>query len=86
MKYAAILLLWATAAWGQDLPSFVNEGIVKAPVADVWKLWTTSEGYKALGSALAEVDKRVGGLIRSRYSANGVLGDATDNRKPDHGV
>lgn len=37
--------------------------------------WTTGEGYKALGVALADVDLRVGGLIRSRYSAGGVLGD-----------
>ena len=76
MKYIAILLLWATAARGQDLPSFVNEGILNAPASEVWKVWTTSEGYKVLGPALAEVDMRVGGLIRSRYGADGVLGDA----------
>ena len=35
-----------------------------------------AEGYTALGPALAEVDLRVGGAIRSRYRADGVLGDA----------
>jgi len=29
----------------------------------------------AVGVALAEVDLRIGGLIRSRYGADGVLGD-----------
>jgi len=56
-------------------PSFVNEATLDAPVAAVWKVWTTSEGYKSVGVALAEVDFRIGGLIRSRYSAAGVLGD-----------
>ena len=57
-------------------PSFVNEGIVNAPIQEVWKVWSTSEGYRALGVALAEVDLRLGGLIRSRYRADGALGDA----------
>ena len=56
--------------------SFVNEGVIPAPIDEVWKVFSTSEGYKALGPALAEVDLRVGGLIRSRYRADGVLGDA----------
>jgi len=66
----------AAGAGGEDAPSFVNEGIVDAPVADVWKVWTTSDGYKLLGVALADVDFRIGGLIQSRYSAAGTLGDA----------
>jgi len=70
-----LLLVWAAPAVGQDAPSFVNEGIVNAPVADVWKVWTTSDGYRLVGVALADVDFRIGGLIRSRYSASGTLGD-----------
>ncbi len=56
-------------------PSFVNEATINAPVAAVWNVWTTGEGYKSLGVAKAEVDFRIGGLIRSHYSATGVLGD-----------
>jgi uncharacterized protein YndB with AHSA1/START domain len=62
-------------AKSDDAPSFVNEGTVNAPVAAVWNVWSTSEGFKLLGVAHAEVDFRVGGLIRSRYGATGVLGD-----------
>ena len=59
-----------------DEVSFVNEGVIDAPIEEVWKIFATSEGYKVLGPALAEVDLRVGGTIRSRYGADGTLGDA----------
>ena len=73
-------VLWMLfAAWGAlaagQAPTLATEGIIDAPVAEVWKVFSTSEGYKAVGVALAEVDFRIGGTIRSRYSANGVLGD-----------
>ena len=58
----------------EDAPSFVNEGIVNAPISALWNVWTSGEGYKALGVVQADVDFRIGGLIRSRYTA-GVLGD-----------
>ncbi len=64
-----------TPARLDEEPSFVNEGIVNAPVSAVWNVWTTGEGYKSLGVAMAEVDLRIGGLIRSHYSATGSLGD-----------
>ena len=70
----ALGLVFAALALAQQ-PTFFVEGVIEAPVADVWKVFSTSEGYKALGVALAEVDFRVGGTIRSRYSADGVLGD-----------
>ena len=38
---------------------------------------TTGEGYKPVGVALAEVDFRIGGLIRFRYSAQGTLVNRT---------
>ena len=71
-----VLLTACGAAQAADEASFVNEGVIPAPVDEVWKVFATSEGYKALGPALAEVDLRVGGAIRSRYRADGVLGDA----------
>jgi uncharacterized protein YndB with AHSA1/START domain len=76
MKYFWLLLLSVATAQAQEVPSFVNEGIVNAPMEEVWNVWTTSEGYKLLGPALADVDLRVGGLIRSRYRDDGALGDA----------
>jgi uncharacterized protein YndB with AHSA1/START domain len=56
-------------------PSFVNEGTIQAPIAAVWSVWTSGEGYKAVGVAQADIDFRIGGLIRSQYKTTGVLGD-----------
>jgi len=65
-----VLLAACSAAHAADEPSFVNEGVVPAPIDEVWKVFATSEGYKALGPALAEVDLRVGGVIRDYGMAN----------------
>jgi uncharacterized protein YndB with AHSA1/START domain len=75
---AGLLVLVAVcgAAHAADEVSFVNEGVVPAPIDEVWKVFSTSDGYKALGPALTEVNLTVGGTIRSRYRADGVLGDA----------
>jgi uncharacterized protein YndB with AHSA1/START domain len=72
--FAAIAGLFAAAAWGGE-PQ-LTEGFINAPVAEVWRLFTTSAGYLATGAAQAEVDLRIGGEIRSHYDANGKLGDA----------
>jgi len=53
----------------------VTEGFINAPVAEVWRLFTTSEGFKATGVARAEVDLRIGGTIRSHHDPKGQLGD-----------
>jgi uncharacterized protein YndB with AHSA1/START domain len=76
MRLGVLLLLGLCSTAQADELSFVNEAVVDAPVSEVWKVFSTSEGYKVLGPALADVDLRVGGAIRSRYDANGTLGDA----------
>ena len=53
----------------------VTEGFVNAPAAEVWRLFTTAEGYKLTGVAQAEVDLRIGGVIRTHYDPKGRLGD-----------
>lgn len=58
-----------------DTSPQVTEGVVNAPVAEVWRVFTTNEGFKNLGVAKAEIDFRVGGLMRSHYNPNGVIGD-----------
>lgn len=57
-------------------PSQTTEGFVNAPVAEVWSVFTTSEGYRKTGVAQAEVDLRIGGEIRTHYQPDGKLGDA----------
>lgn len=55
--------------------SQVTEGFINAPVAEVWGLFTTAAGFKATGVDKAEVDLRIGGLIRTHYDPKGTLGD-----------
>ena len=75
-KTICVLIALGVPLFSQsDSPSFVTEGTINASVAEVWRVWTSSEGYKATGVAQADVDFRIGGLIRSRYSSTGILGD-----------
>ncbi len=73
-----ILALLATALVAA--PAFadrtlVHEAVVTAPVADVWKAFTTSAGFESWAVAHAEIDLRVGGEMRSNYDPNGTIGD-----------
>ncbi len=65
----------AGAERATDTSPLVAEGLVNAPPAEVWRVFTTGEGFKQLGVAHAEIDLRVGGLIRTHYDPKGVLGD-----------
>jgi len=53
----------------------VTEGFINTSPAEVWRIFTTAEGYKLTGVALAEVDLKIGGLIRTHYNPQGQLGD-----------
>jgi uncharacterized protein YndB with AHSA1/START domain len=54
----------------------VTEGFINTSPAEVWKIFTTAEGYKQTGVAHAEVDLKIGGAIRTHYDPKGQLGDA----------
>lgn len=58
-----------------DTSPLVIEGIVNTTPAELWKVFSTAEGFKAFGVAQCELDLRVGGQIRSHYNPKGVLGD-----------
>src|SRR5690242_9188211 len=49
--------------------------VVAAPVADVWKAYTTNDGFASWAVAKADIDLRIGGDMRTHYNPNGVLGD-----------
>jgi uncharacterized protein YndB with AHSA1/START domain len=71
---AALLCLMVRTAAAAEL--LVTEGFINAPLSEVWRLFTTGEGFKSTGVAHADVDLRVGGAIRSHYDPTGRLGDA----------
>lgn len=66
----ALMARTATAAEPQ-----VTEGFINTSPAEVWRLFTTAEGYKLTGVAHAEVDFKIGGSIRTHYDPKGTLGD-----------
>lgn len=68
----ALIFCVTAGTWAEPL---VTEGYVNAPVAEVWRVFTTADGLKTAGIGQAAVDLRVGGSIRSREAVGGVLGD-----------
>ena len=71
----ALLLALCGSARAQDTSPIVAEGVIDAPVEAVWAAWTTSEGLRSWLAPHAEIDLRVGGLMRTNYNAQGALGD-----------
>jgi uncharacterized protein YndB with AHSA1/START domain len=53
----------------------VTEGVVNAPIAEVWNVWTTKEGIESWMVAKTDIDLRPGGLWRTSYSKDSTLDD-----------
>ena len=49
---------------------------VHAPVAEVWKAFTTTAGVLSWMAPVAEVDFRIGGTIKTNYNPHARIGDA----------
>ena len=72
---AALVVFWLPFVTRADPPALVHEGIVEAPVAKVWRAFTTNEGMESWCVAHADIDLRIGGKMRTHYSKEGKLGD-----------
>jgi uncharacterized protein YndB with AHSA1/START domain len=55
----------------------IQEFDVNVPLDDVWKAYTTKEGWEGAFVEKAEVDWKVGGLIKTTYDPNATIGDST---------
>lgn len=49
--------------------------VVAAPVADVWGLISTAEGWRSWAAPVAAVDLRSGGSLETSYNPDGQIGD-----------
>jgi uncharacterized protein YndB with AHSA1/START domain len=58
-----------------DTGPLVQERIISAPVDQVWTAFTTKQALESWMVAHAEIDLRVGGLMRTHYDPEGTLGD-----------
>lgn len=55
----------------------IQEFNVNVPIDSVWNAYTTKQGWESWATALAEVNIKNGGLIRTNYNKNGKIGDST---------
>jgi uncharacterized protein YndB with AHSA1/START domain len=67
--------LVAAPAPAGDLEPIVSVGVVKAPLSAVWNAWATSDGPRSWLAPVADIDRHVGGLMRTNDSRKGSLGD-----------
>lgn len=76
VRYLALALLaaWSVAAMAAPHEAY-SEGSVDADAQQAWDALTTKAGLESWMVAKAEVDWRIGGLLRTRYGADGALGD-----------
>ncbi|MFK7736784.1 MAG: SRPBCC domain-containing protein, partial [Pirellulaceae bacterium] len=52
-----------------------HEMVLNAPVSKVWAAYTSTEGWRAWVAPVANVDLKIGGLIKTNYRADGKLTD-----------
>ena len=53
----------------------IHEGVVAAPVKDVWTALTTKEGQESWMVAHSEIELKIGGRMRTNYDPKGTIGD-----------
>src|SRR3990167_6434785 len=70
---AIVLLVLASLANAQER-SLNKEVVVAAPIAEVWRAWTTREGITAFFAPDAEIDARVGGAFHVHFDPFGAAG------------
>ena|SRR5215831_17231367 len=66
---------WMCPAFSASTDSIVTEAVINAPVAEVWREWTTKDGIESWMVAKTEIDLRVGGTWRTSYSKTSDLDD-----------
>ncbi|MFD2561189.1 SRPBCC domain-containing protein [Aquimarina rubra] len=55
----------------------IQEFMVNVPLDSVWNAYTTKNGWESWAVAIAEVDFKINGTIRTNYNKNGKIGDST---------
>jgi uncharacterized protein YndB with AHSA1/START domain len=82
----ALLLCGTTAAAAQDventsyhLPNgervLQHEMLIPAPIGEVWRAWSTTDGLSSFVAPLVAIDLRIGGIWEASYDPSARLGD-----------
>jgi uncharacterized protein YndB with AHSA1/START domain len=72
---ALVFELFTTSVLRADDNRLVHEGLVQAPLDEVWKAFTTRQGQESWMVAHSEIDLKIGGLMRTHYDSKGIIGD-----------
>jgi uncharacterized protein YndB with AHSA1/START domain len=80
LKLSAVVLALALVpisvrVFGAEDGPLVHEGIVAAPLDDVWTAFTTKDGQESWMVAHSEIDLKIGGQMRTHYDPKGSIGD-----------
>jgi uncharacterized protein YndB with AHSA1/START domain len=70
------LALLAGVGRAQGDNRLLHEGIVNAPVDQVWAALTTKEGLESWMAAHAEIELKLGGTMKTQYNPKGTIDDA----------
>jgi len=76
LKLTALFVALTASLLAAAPSSTVSEGVIAAPVDQVWAAWTTTEGLKAWVAPHADITLELDGRMRTNYSPEGRLGDA----------
>jgi len=60
----------------QDDHRLVHEGLVNAPLDQVWAAFTTKAGLESWMVAHAEIELKIGGTMKTQYDPKGTTDDA----------
>ena len=69
------ILAFVTMGRGASVEPVITEGIVNAPIEEVWKAFTTKQGIESWMVAKTEFELRVGATWRTSYSKDSNLND-----------
>lgn len=71
----SLILLSSIYFQAADTSSLITEGVINTPPHSVYEVFTSNEGWKKLGVAKADIEFKIGGLMKTHYSPEGVIGD-----------
>lgn len=55
----------------------IQEFTINSPIESVWNAYTTKEGWESWAAAIADIDLKVNGTIKTNYNKAGEIGDAS---------
>ncbi len=75
--YLIIVAILPNPSRAEEDRGLIHEGLVNGPLNQVWAAYTTKAGLESWMVAHAEIDMKIGGLLKTQYDPKGTTDDAT---------